>query len=110
MKANWTPPKAVIQLTYRVSKKEIERLAQIDECVKSRREKCFQATVRIKCGKQADSNYKKWDHDPESMYILNFYHDKIHVYMKLGHVMRIFHSDFGIGYKLFAYTIKELPK
>lgn len=109
MKANWTPPKTVIQLTYRVSKKEIERLAQIDECAKSR-ETFFQAIVRIKCGKQTDLNYKKWDHNPESAYILNFYHDKIHVYMKLKHVIRVFNSDFGLGYKIFAYTIKELPK
>lgn len=110
MKANWTPPKMVIQLTYRVSEKEIERLVQINERAKSSREAFFQAIVRIKCGKQTDLNYKKWDHDPESTYILNFYHNKIHVYMKLKHVIRVFNPNFGIGYKILAYTIKELPK
>lgn len=110
MKADWTPPRGVIKLTYSVNKKEIERLSQINEYAKSSRESFIQAIVRIKCGKQSDSNYKKWDHDTESTYILNFNHKGTHVYMKLRSVIRVFSQDFGICYKILAFTIKELPK
>lgn len=110
MRPNWTPPKGVIQLTYNVCFEDIKRLEYLTNAAKERKEEFLQTIVRIKCGKQSDHNYKKWDHDPESLYILNFNHNGIHVYMRLRHVVRVFNPDFGIGYKILAYTIKELPK
>lgn len=110
MKANYTPPKGVTQLTYNVSLKEITRLKALDERSKVIDEYPFQAIVRVKCGKQSDLNYKKWDHDTKSTYILNFNHKGIHVYMKLRSVVRVYNQDFGICYKILAFTIKELPK
>lgn len=108
MNALYTPPKGVIQLSYTVSKKEIDRLAQINERAKSSREPFLQAIVRINCNKQSDNNYKKWDVGDYT--IVNFMHKGIHVYMHLYHIQRIFAVDFGIGYKLIAYTLEELPK
>lgn len=58
MKANYTPPKGVTQLTYNVSLKEITRLKALDERSKVIDEYPFQAIVRVKCSKQSDSNYK----------------------------------------------------
>lgn len=110
MKANYTPPKGVTQLTYNVGLKEIKRLMALDQRAKVIDEYPFQAIVRIKCGKQSDLNYKKWDHDIKSTYILNFNHKGIHVYMELGSMVRAFNQDFGICYKILAFTIKELPK
>lgn len=108
MKADWTPPRGVIKLTYSVSKKEIERLSQINERAKSSGEPFMQAIIRIKCNKQSDANYKKWD--AGDITIVNFIHKDKHVYMRLFNVARIFSLEFEIGYKLFAYTIGELPK
>ena len=108
MKADWTPPRGVIKLTYSVSKKEIERLSQINERAKSSREPFMQAIIRIKCNKQSDANYKKWD--VGDITIVNFIHKDKHVYMRLLNISRIYNFEFGIGYKLFAYTIGELPK
>ena len=110
MKVNYTPPKGVTQLTYNVSLKEITRLKAIDERSKVIDEYPFQAIVRVKCGKQSDLNYKKWNHDTESTYILNFNHKGIHVYMQLRSMVRVYSQDFGICYKILAFTIKELPK
>lgn len=108
MKADWTPPRGVIKLTYSVSKKEIERLSQINERAKSSREPFMQAIIKIKCNKQSDSNYKKFD--VGDITIVNFIHKDKHVYMRLLNISRIFSLELGIGYKLFAYTIGELPK
>lgn len=110
MKANYTPPKGVTQLTYNVSLKEITRLKALDERSKVIDEYPFQAIVRVKCSKQSDSNYKKWDHDTKPTYILNFNHKGIHVYMQLRSMVRVYSQDFGICYKILAFTIKELPK
>ena len=76
MKANYTPPKGVTQLTYNVSLEEITRLMALDQRSKVISEIPFQAIVKVKCGKQSDSNYKKWDHDTKPNYILNFNHKK----------------------------------
>ena len=62
MKANYVPPKGVIQLTYNVSLEEIKRLMVLDQRSKVISEIPFQAIVKVKCGKQSDSNYKKWNH------------------------------------------------
>ena len=70
----------------------------------------LQAFIRINCSKQSDINYKKWDDDLTSTYILNFYHKRIHVYMKLKDMIKMFDKRTGIYYKILAYTIKELPK
>ena len=111
MKANYVPPKGVIQLTYNVSLKEIKRLGIFDETSKAINEYKFNKTiVNIKCGKQSDHNYKKWDSDTNRIYILNFNHKKIHVYMQLRSMVRVFNRDLGICYKILAFTIKELPK
>lgn len=110
MKANYVPPKGVIQLTYNVSLKEIKRLMVLDQRSKVISEIPFQAIIKVKCGKQSDSNYKKWNHDTEPNYILNFNHKGIHVYMKLRSMIRVFNRDIGICYMILAFTIKELPK
>ena len=110
MKANYVPPKGVIQLTYNVSLEEIKRLIALDQRSKVISEIPFQAIVKVKCGKQSDSNYKKWDHDTKPNYILNFNHKGIHVYMQLRSMVRVFNRDLGICYKILAFTIKELPK
>lgn len=101
MKANYTPPKGVTQLTYNVSLKGITRLKALDERSK--------AIVRVKCGKQSDSNYKKWFMS-SNKHIANFNYKGIHVYMEIKHIVKIFNQDFGICYKILAFTIKELPK
>ena len=104
MKANYIPPKGVTQLTYNVSLKEITRLKALSEIP-------FQAIVKVKCGKQSDSNYKKWDCDTkQTKYILNFYHKGIHVYMQLRSMVRTYGLNYGLYYKILAFTIKELPK
>ena len=110
MKANYVPPKGVIQLTYNVSLEEIKRLMALDQRSKVISEIPFQAIVKVKCGKQSDSNYKKWNHDTKPNYILNFNNKKIHVYMQLSSMVRVFNRDLGICYKILAFTIKELPK
>lgn len=110
MKANYVPPKGVTQLTYNVSLEEIKRLIALDQRSKVISEIPFQAIVKVKCGKQSDSNYKKWNHDIKPNYILNFNHKKIHVYMQLRSMVRVFNRDLGICYKILAFTIKELPK
>lgn len=110
MKANYVPPKGVIQLTYNVSLEEIKRLMTLDQRSKVISEIPFQAIVKVKCGKQSDSNYKKWNHDTKPNYILNFNNKKIHVYMQLRSMVRVFNRDLGICYKILAFTIKELPK
>lgn len=109
MKANYTPPKGIIQLTYNVSSKEITRLKALDERSKAISEYPFQAVVRVKCGKQSDRNYKKCI---IALYpcIANFTHNGIHVYMKVKSMIRIFSQDSGICYKILVDTIKELPK
>ena len=48
MKANYVPPKGVIQLTYNVSLEEIKRLMALDERSKVINEIPFQATVKVK--------------------------------------------------------------
>ena len=110
MKANYVPPKGVIQLTYNVSLEEIKRLMALDQRSKVISEVPFQAIVKVKCGKQSDSNYKKWNHDTKLKYILNFNYKGIHVYMQLISMARVFNRDLGICYKILAFTIKELPK
>lgn len=110
MKPKWIPPKGITQLTYNIRFEDIKRLEYLTNIAKESEEEFFQTIVRIKCGKQSDSNYKKWDHDPESTYILNFIHNGTHVYMRLKYVTRVFNPNFGIGYKILAYTIKTLPK
>ena len=110
MKANYVPPKGVIQLTYNISLEKIKRLMALDERSKVISEIPFQAIVKVKCGKQSDSNYKKWDHSTKPNYILNFNHKGIHVYMQLRSMVRVFNRDLGICYKILAFTIKELPK
>ena len=110
MKANYTPPKGMTQLTYNVGLQEITRLTALDQRSKTISELPFQAVVKVKCGKQSDSNYKKWDHDTKPTYILNFYHKGTHVYMQLRSMVRVYNQDFGICYKILAFTIKELPK
>ena len=110
MKANYVPPKGVIQLTYNVSLEEIKRLMALDQRSKVISEIPFQAIVKVKCGKQSDSNYKKWNHDTKPNYILNFNQKKIHGYMQLRSMVRVFNRDLGICYKILAFTIKELPK
>lgn len=110
MKANYVPPKGVTQLTYNISLEEIKRLMALDQRSKVISEIPFQAIVKVKCGKQSDSNYKKWNHDTKPNYILNFNHKKIHVYMQLRSMLRVFNKDLGIYYKILAFTIKELPK
>lgn len=110
MKANYVPPKGVIQLTYNVILEEIKRLMALDQRSKVISEIPFQAIVKVKCGKQSDSNYKKWNHDTKPKYILNFNHKGIHVYMQLRSMVRVFNRDLGICYKILAFTIKELPK
>ena len=110
MKANYVPPKGVIQLTYNVSLEEIKRLMALDQRSKVISEIPFQAIVKVKCGKQSDSNYKKWNHDTKPNYILNFNNKKIHVYMQLRSMVRVLNRDLGICYKILAFTIKELPK
>ena len=110
MKANYVPPKGVTQLTYNVSLEEIKRLMSLDQRSKVISEIPFQAIVKVKCGKQSDSNYKKWNHDTKPNYILNFNYKKNHVYMQLRSMVRVFNRDLGICYKILAFTIKELPK
>ena len=111
MKANYIPPKGVTQLTYNVGLKEITRLKALDERSKVISEYPFQAVVKVKCGKQSDSNYKKWDYDTKpTTYILNFNHKGIHVYMQLKSMARIYSLNSGLYYKILAFTIKELPK
>ncbi len=110
MKANYVPPKGVIQLTYNVSLEEIKRLMALDQRSKVISKIPFQAIVKVKCGKQSDSNYKKWNHDTKPNYILNFNNKGIHVYMQLRSMVRVFNRDLGICYKILAFTIKELPK
>ena len=110
MKANYVPPKGVIQLTYNVNLEEIKRLMALDQRSKVISEIPFQAIVKVKCGKQSDSNYKKWNHDTKPNYILNFNNKKIHVYMQLRSMVRVFSRDLGICYKILSFTIKELPK
>ena len=111
MKANYIPPKGVTQLTYNVSLKEITRLKALDERSKTISEIPFQAIVKVKCGKQSDSNYKKWDCNTKpTKYILNFYHKGIHVYMQLRSMVRTYGLNYGLYYKILAFTIKELPK
>lgn len=110
MKANYTPPKGVVQLTYNVSLQEITRLTALDERSKVIDEIPFQATIKISCSKQSDINYKKWDCDLTSTYILNFYHKRVHVYMKLKNMTKMFDKRTGIYYKILTSTIKELPK
>ena len=110
MKANYVPPKGVIQLTYNVSLEEIKRLMALDQRSKVISEIPCQAIVKVKCGKQSDSNYKKWNHDTKPNYILNFNNKKIHVYMQLRSMVRVFNRDLGICYKILAFTIKELLK
>lgn len=110
MKANYVPPKGVIQLTYNVSLEEIKRLMALDQRSKVISEIPFQAIVKVKCGKQSDSNYKKWDHSTNPNYILNFNYKRVHVYMQLRSMVRVFNRDLGICYKILAFTIKELPK
>ena len=110
MKANYVPPKGVIQLTYNVSLEEIKRLMALDQRSKVISEIPFQAIVKVKCGKQSDSNYKKWNHDTKPNYILNFNNKGIHVYMQLRSMVRVFNKDLAICYKILAFTIKELPK
>lgn len=109
MKANYTPPKGIVQLTYNVSSKEITRLKALDERSKTISEYPFQAVVRVKCGKQSDYNYKKCI---RSLYpcIANFTHNGIHVYMKVRCMTRVFSQNLGICYKILVDTIKELPK
>lgn len=109
MKANYTPPKGVVQLTYNVSLKEITRLKALDERSKVIDEYPFQAIVRVKCSKQSDSNYKKWFMS-SNKHIANFNYKGIHVYMEIKSIVGIFNQDFGICYKILASTIKELPK
>ena len=53
MKANYVPPKGVIQLTYNVSLEEIKRLMALDQRSKVISEIPFQAIVKVKCGKQS---------------------------------------------------------
>lgn len=106
MKANYTPPKGVTQLTYNVSLEEITRLAALDQRSKTISEIPLQTIVRIKCGKQSDSNFKKLGTDN----ILNFNYKGTHVYMQLRSIARTFNRDSGIFYKILAFTIKELPK
>ena len=111
MKANYTPPKGVTQLTYNVGLKEITRLKALDERSKVISEYPFQAVVKVKCGKQSDSNYKKWDYDTKpTTYILNFNHKGTHVYMQLKSMARIYSLNSGLYYKILAFIIKELPK
>ena len=111
MKANYVPPKHITQLTYNVSLKEIKRLGIFDETSKSINEYKFNKTiVNIKCGKQSDHNYKKWDSDTNRIYILNYNHKGIHVYMRLLYITRVSSKEFGLRYKILVSTIKELPK
>ena len=111
MKANYVPPKGVIQLTYNVSLKEITRLKKIAEGSKTEEEKFgIAAIVSVKCGKQSDNKYEKWDIASDPICILNFYHKGIHVYMKCVYITRSFSKDFGIRYRIAISTIKELPK
>lgn len=110
MKANYVPPKGVIQLTYNISLEEIKRLMALDQRSKVISEIPFQAIVKVKCGKQSDSNYKKWNHDTKPNYILNFNNKGVHVYMQLRSMVRVLNRDLGICYKILAFTIKELPK
>lgn len=110
MKANYVPPKGVIQLTYNVSLKEIKRLMALDQRSKVISEIPFQVIVKVRCGKQSDSNYKKWNHGTKPNYILNFNHKGIHVYMQLRSMVRVFNRVLGICYMISAFTIKELPK
>ena len=109
MKANYTPPKGVTQLTYNVSLKEITRLIALNERSKVIDEYPFQAIVRVKCSKQSDSNYKKWFMS-SNQNIANFNYKGIHVYMEVKSITSIFNQDFGICYKILVDTIKELPK
>ena len=83
-------------------------MSQINERAKSSRDPFMQAIIRIKCNKQSDANYKKWD--AGDITIVNFIHKDKHVYMRLLNISRIYNFEFGIGYKLFVYTIGELPK
>ena len=111
MKANYVPPKGVIQLTYNVNLQEITRLKAFDERSKVINEHLLNKTiVYIKCCKQSDHNYKKWDNDTNRIYILNFNHKGIHVYARLLYICRTFSKEFGIRYKISALAIEELPK
>lgn len=111
MKANYVPPKDVTQLTYNVSLQEITRLKAFDQRSKVINEHIFNKTiVNIKCGKQSDHNYKKWDSDTNRIYILNFNHKGIHVYVRLLHITRVSSKEFGLRYKILVSAIKELPK
>lgn len=108
MKPKWIPPKGVTQLTYNVCFEDIKRLEYLTNAAKTRKEEFLQTIVRVKCGKQSDTNYKKWDIG--NSVIVNFNHKGTHVYMQLSHIQRVFAANFGIGYKLLVFTIKELPK
>ena len=111
MKANYTPPKGVTQLTYNVSLSLIKRLALFNQRSKSPTGYCpLKISIEVKCGKQSDFNYKKWDCDLTSTYILNFNYKGIHVYMKLKDMIKMYNRELGIYYKILAYTIDELPK
>lgn len=109
MKANYIPPKGVTQLTYNVGLQEITRLTALDQRSKTISEIPFHTVVRVKCGKQSDSNYKKWSTNL-GQYILNFNHKGTHVYMQAVSMIRVFSQDLGICYKILAFTIEELPK
>lgn len=108
MKAKYTPPKGIKQLTYNVSKKEIDRLLEVHKQGLYSRMDWLETIVKIHCGKQSDANYEKWI--TNNRVIVNFNHNGIHVYMRLLHITRIHAIYFGIGYKLLVCTIKELPK
>lgn len=103
MKANWIPPKGITQLTYYVSKKEFERLTILQA-----KEIGYNIVVKIHCGKQSDKNYSKWE--PGHYTIANFSYKGMHIYMALYHIQPIYKRDFGLGYKLAAFIIKDLPK
>lgn len=111
MKTNYIPPKGVTQLTYNVSRRMISRLALFNQTSKSIDGYIpLKVSIEVKCGKQSDFNYKKWDSDLTSTYILNFNYKGIHVYMKLKDMVKMYNKEVGIYYKILAHTIKELPK
>lgn len=114
MKANYTPPKGVVQLTYNISLKEIKRLELFHQRSKFKEVDGWwcplKVSIEVRCGKQSDSNYKKWIYNLTSTHILNFNYKKIHVYMRLEDMTKMYNRKLGIYYKIFASTIDKLPK
>ncbi len=104
MKALYNPPAGVIQLTYNVSNELVQELRRFSTIAGNQR------IVRIKLSKQSDKYYKLFMEHATDIAIANFKNDRIHVYLKVLAIDRVFNTELGCHYKLYVRVLEELPK